>query len=149
MIKKKVLLIPIISISINENLKKFLDKLVSKNKYKNKSKLIRDALLRLQQSPDFSSMDAATSDFFTPITKKIIGNMIIVAPNDTNILKKLNKIENSYNDQIVSKNQQFYTNTPHITIFIVFEGSLQEFHKIVVEINSIKEIKNFRYLIIN
>ncbi|MFX0186981.1 MAG: ribbon-helix-helix protein, CopG family [Candidatus Hodarchaeota archaeon] len=149
MIKKKVLLIPIISISINENLKKFLDKLVSKNKYKNKSKLIRDALLRLQQSPDFSSMDIATSDFFTPITKRIIGNMIIVTPNDTNILKKLNKIENSYNDQIVSKNQQFYPNNPHITIFIVFEGSLQEFHKIVVEINSIKEIKNFRYLIIN
>ena len=144
-----MLLIPIISISINENLEKFLDKLVSKNKYKNKSKLIRDALLRLQQSPDFSSMDATTIDFFTPVTKKIIGNMIIVAPNDTNILKKLNKIENKYNHQIVSKNQQFYNNKPHLTIFMVFEGSIQEFHNIVVEINSIKEIKNFRYLIIN
>ncbi|MFX1394095.1 MAG: hypothetical protein ACFFAH_11020 [Promethearchaeota archaeon] len=141
--------IPIISISINENLEKFLDKLVSKNKYKNKSKLIRDALLRLQQSPDFSSMDAATIDFFTPVTKNIIGNMIIVTPNDTNILKKLNKIEKNYSNQIVSKNQQFYTNNPHMTIFMVFEGSLQEFHRIVVEINSIKDIKNFRYLIIN
>lgn len=144
-----MLFIPIISISINENLKKFLDKLVSKNKYKNKSKLIRDALLRLQQSPDFSSMDAATIDYFTPVTKNIIGNMIIVAPNDTNILKKLNKIENNYSNQIVSKNQQFYTNNPHMTIFMVFEGSLQEFHRIVVEINGIKDIKNFRYLIIN
>ena len=144
-----MVLIPIISISINENLEKFLDKLISKNKYKNKSKLIRDALLRLQQSPDFSSMDAATIDIFTPVSKKIIGNMIIVAPNDTNILKKLNKIENNYSNQIVSKNQQFYPNNPHMTIFMVFEGSLQEFHRIVVEINSIKDIKNFRYLIIN
>ena len=142
-----MLFIPIISISINENLKKFLDKLVTKNKYKNKSKLIRDAILRLQQSPDFSNMDAAISDLFTPLTKKIIGNMIIVAPNDINILKKLNKIENKYNDQIVSKNQQFYADL--VSLFVVFEGNLQDFHRIVVEINSIKEIKNFRYLIIN
>ncbi|TFG22415.1 MAG: ribbon-helix-helix protein, CopG family [Promethearchaeota archaeon] len=141
--------IPIVSVSLNDNLKKFLDKLISKNKYKNKSKLIRDAILRLQQSPDFSNMDAATIDFFTPLTKKIIGNMIIVVPNDINILKKLNKIENKYCDQIVSKNQQFYTNNPHNTFFLVFEGSLQDFRSIVVEINSIKEIKNFRYLIIN
>ena len=144
-----MVVIPIISISINENLKKFLDKLITKNKYKNKSKLIRDAILRLQQSPDFSNIDAATIDFFTPLTKKIIGNMIIVVPDDINILKKLNKIENKYSDQIVSKNQQFYTNNTYNTFFMVFEGSLQDFRRIVVEINSIKEIKNFRYLIIN
>ena len=144
-----MVVIPIISISINENLKKFLDKLITKNKYKNKSKLIRDAILRLQQSPDFSNIDAATIDFFTPLTKRIIGNMIIVVPNDINILKKLNKIENKYSDQIVSKNQQFYTNNTYNTFFMVFEGSLQDFRRIVVEINSIKEIKNFRYLIIN
>jgi len=138
---------PIISFSINESLKKFLDKLILKNKYENKSKLIRDALLRLMATDDIP--DTTTSDFLTPSTKTIIGNMIIVAPNDTNILKKLNKIENEYNNQIVSKNQQFYSNKPHNTIFLVFEGSLQDFHRIVVEINSIKEIKNFRYLIIN
>ena len=137
---------PIISFSINESLKKFLDKLVIKKKYDNKSKLIRDALLRLMATDDIP--DTTTSDFLTPSTKTIIGNMIIVAPNDTNILKKLNKIENEYNNQIVSKNQQFYSNKPHNTIFLVFEGSLQDFHRIVVEINSIKEIKNFRYLII-
>ena len=140
---------PIISFSINESLKRFLDKLVSKNKYENKSKLIRDALLRLMASPDMSNLDSTMSEFLAPITKKIIGNCIIVAPNDISILKKLNKIENKYNNQIVGKNQQFYTNNPYITIFMVFEGRLEEFHRIVVEINSIKEIKNFRYLIIN
>ena len=138
---------PIISFSINESLKKFLDKLVIKNKYGNKSKLIRDALLRLMATEDIP--DSTTGDFLTPSTKTIIGNMMIVAPNDTNILKKLNKIENEYNNQIVSKNQQFYSNKPHNTIFMVFEGSLENFHRIVVEINGIKELKNFRYLIIN
>ena len=138
---------PIISFSANESLKKFLDKLVTKNRYDNKSKLIRDALLRLMASEDIP--DSVTSDFLTPLTKTIIGNMMIVAPNDTNILKKINKIENEYNNQIVSKNQQFYSNKPHNTIFMVFEGSLEDFHRIVVEINGIKEIKNFRYLIIN
>ncbi|MFX0142225.1 MAG: CopG family ribbon-helix-helix protein [Candidatus Hodarchaeota archaeon] len=138
---------PIISFSANESLKKFLDKLVIKNKYDNKSKLIRDALLRLMASEDIP--DSVTSDFLIPQTKKIIGNMMIVAPNDTTILKKINKIENEYKNQIISKNQQFYSNNPYNTIFMVFEGSLENFHRIVVEINGIKEIKNFRYLIIN
>ena len=40
---------PIISISINESLKKFINKLVSKNQYDNKSKLIRDALHNLSE----------------------------------------------------------------------------------------------------
>ncbi|GAH71046.1 unnamed protein product, partial [marine sediment metagenome] len=34
---------PIISFSINESLKQFINKLVNKNQYENKSKLIRDA----------------------------------------------------------------------------------------------------------
>jgi len=140
---------PIISISINESLQKFLDKLVSKNKYENKSKLIRDALLRLMDSPEISNIESTFGDIFVPPSKKIIGNMVIVAPNDVNVLKKLNKIEMSYGEQILSKNQQYYTNNEYNTIFIIFEGTLQDFHKIVVEINGIKEIKNFRYLIIN
>lgn len=84
---------------------------------------------------------------FTPKSKNIIGNMIIVAPNDGNVMKKLNRIENVYKDQIVSKNQNFID---HKTIiYMMFEGSIQDFQSICVEINSIEEIKNFRYLIIN
>lgn len=140
---------PIISISINESLKKFINKLVSKNKYENKSKLIRDALLRLMSSPEISSMDTTFGDLFPQKTKRIIGNMIIVAPNDAVILKKLNKVENNYKEQIISKNTVVYTINQHLSFFMVFEGSLGDFRKIVVEINGIKEIKNFRYLIIN
>jgi metal-responsive CopG/Arc/MetJ family transcriptional regulator len=136
---------PIISISINESLKKFINKLISKNQYENKSKLIRDALLRLMSTVDISSIDDVSE--LTPTPKNIIGNMILVAPNDSNIQKKINRIESKYRDQIVSKNQNFVD--LNIVIFMIFEGSLQDFQKLVVEINSIEELKNFRYLIIN
>ena len=137
---------PIISVSLSESLKKFINKLVSKNQYENKSKLIRDALLRLMSTEDISSTLDAYSELI-PITKNIIGNMIIVAPNDYNVQKKLTRIESQYKDRIVSKNQNFVNQ--HFITFMVFEGSLQEFQRFVVEINSIEEIKNFRYLIIN
>ncbi|KKN48065.1 hypothetical protein LCGC14_0656550 [marine sediment metagenome] len=137
---------PIISVSLNDALKTFINKLVSKNQYENRSKIIRDALLRLMSTMDVSSFDDTSSELI-PITKNIIGNMIIVAPNDFNIQKKLNRIECEYKSQIVSKNQN-YVNQNFIT-FIVFDGSLQDFQKLVVEINRIDEIKNFRYLIIN
>ncbi|MHA1985618.1 MAG: hypothetical protein ACW98D_03165 [Promethearchaeota archaeon] len=83
----------------------------------------------------------------TPTPKNIVGNMILVAPNESNIHKKINRIESEYKDQIVSKNQNFVDlNT---IIFMIFEGNLQDFQKLVVEINSIEELINFRYLIIN
>jgi len=141
-----VVKVPIISVSLNENLKKFINKLVSKNQYENKSKLIRDALLRLMSTEEISASLDGSSELI-PLTKNIIGNMIIVAPNDHNIQKKLNRIESEYKDQIISKNLNFVN--PHFITFMVFEGNLHDFQKLVVEINSIEEIKNFRYLIIN
>jgi metal-responsive CopG/Arc/MetJ family transcriptional regulator len=141
-----VLFIPIISVSLSESLKKFINKLVSRNQYENKSKLIRDALLRLMSTEDVSAVLDGSSEFF-PLSKNIIGNMIIVAPNEFIVQKKLNRIECEYQDQIVSKNQNFVNQ--NFISFMVFEGNLQDFQKLVVEINSIEEIKNFRYLIIN
>jgi len=140
-----VFIIPIISISINEQLRKFINKLVSKNRYENKSKLIRDALLRLMSTIDVSSIETASE--ITLSSKSIIGNLIIVAPLDSNVQRKLNKIESEYNAQIVSKNQHFQGENS--INFLIFEGEIQTFQKFVVEINGIKEIRNFRYLIIN
>ena len=140
---------PIISFSINENLKQFINKLVSKNQYENKSKLIRDALLRLMSDIEVSNLESYGESYgeTIPTTKKIVGNMIIVAPHDPNIQRKLNKIESRYNEQIINKNQHFQGE--NLIIFMIFEGTVQDFQKIVVDVNGIKEIKNFRYLIIN
>ena len=136
---------PIISFSINESLKQFINKLVSKNQYENKSKLIRDALLRLMSDIEVSNLEIYGD--VSSVVKKIIGNLIIVAPHDPNIQRKLNKIESKYRDQVVNKNQHFQGE--NLIIFMIFEGEIQEFQNLVVEINGIKELKNFRYLIIN
>ncbi len=96
------------------------------------------------QNPEISSITDSSGEIFPVEQKNIIGNMIVVLPNDSTVLKKLNRIEFKYKDQIVSKNQHFSKN---LQLFMVFEGLLEDFRKIVVEINSIKEVKNFRYLI--
>ena len=136
---------PIISISINESLKKFINKLVSKNQYDNKSKLIRDALLRLMSDIEVSSFDSFGD--IDSIEKSIIGNLIIIVPHDPIIQRKLNKIENKYMKQIVNKNQHFQGE--NLIMSIIFDGNVADFQNIVVDINGIKEIRNFRYLIIN
>ena len=136
---------PIISISINESLKKFINKLVSKNQYDNKSKLIRDALLRLMSDIEVSSFDSFGD--VDSIEKTIIGNLIVIVPHDPIVQRKLNKIENKYREQIVNKNQHFQGE--NLIMSIIFDGNVADFQNIVVDINGIKEIKNFRYLIVN
>ena len=136
---------PIISISINESLKQFINKLVLKNRYDNKSKLIRDALLRLMSDIEVSSFESIGD--VASIEKKIIGNLIIIMPHDPIVQRKLNKIENKYMEQIVTKNQHFQGE--NLILSIIFDGNISDFQNIVVDINGIKEIKNFRYLIVN
>ena len=136
---------PIISISINESLKQFINKLVSKNRYDNKSKLIRDALLRLMSDIEVSSFESIGDG--ASIEKSIIGNLIIIMPHDPILQRKLNKIEKKYMKQIVNKNQHFHGE--NLIMSIIFDGNVSDFQNIVVDINGIKEIKNFRYLIVN
>jgi len=136
---------PIISISINESLKQFINKLVSKNQYDNKSKLIRDALLRLMSDIEVSSVESIRD--FASIEKNIIGNLIIIMPHDPIVQRKLNKIENKYMEQIVNKNQHFQGE--NLIMSIIFDGNISDLQNIVIDINGIKEIKNFRYLIVN
>ena len=140
-----VVYIPIISISINENLREFINKLISKNQYENRSKLIRDALLRLMSTMDISNVESL--NFAPTIKKSILGNIIIVAPHDPQIQKKINRIETEYMEQIVSKNQHFQGE--NLISFLLFEGDIQDFQNFVIEVNGIKELKNFRYLIVN
>ncbi|MHA1670406.1 MAG: CopG family ribbon-helix-helix protein [Promethearchaeota archaeon] len=136
---------PIVSFSINENLREFINKLVSRNQYENKSKLIRDALLRLMSSMDIASIETFSN--LDPLGKTIIGNLIIVMPHDIIFQKKLNKIESEYKNYIISKNQHFQGD--NVIIFMIVETSVELFQRFVVEINGIEEISNFRYMIMN
>jgi metal-responsive CopG/Arc/MetJ family transcriptional regulator len=73
--------------------------------------------------------------------------VIIVIQNDPLIQRKLNKIENNYKEQIISKNQHFQGE--NVIIFLIIEAKVEELQNFVVEVNGVEEIKNFRYLIIN
>ena len=136
---------PIVSFSINENLREFINKLVSRNQYENKSKLVRDALLRLMSTMDVASIDTFSN--LDPLGKTIIGNLIIVMPHDPLIQKKLNKIEIEFKDHIISKNQHFQGDKA--IIFMIVQTNVEVFQRFVVEINGIEEISNFRYMITN
>ncbi len=136
---------PIVSFSINENLREFINKLVSRNQYENKSKLVRDALLRLMSSMDVASIETFSN--LDPLGKTIIGNLIIVMPHDFLIMKKLNKIEAEYKDYIISKNQHFQGE--NAIIFMIVRTNVEVFQRFVVEINGIEEVSNFRYMIMN
>jgi len=138
--------LPIISFSINENLKKFLNKLASKKSTPNQSMIMRNALLQLMSTMETSEIDSDLSIFESP--KSIIGNVIMVVENDDDATsKKIIKLELDYGDAIVGKSQYIYTE--YRTILLVFEGKLGEFQKFITEINGIENLKNFRYVIIN
>ncbi|MFO8019751.1 MAG: hypothetical protein R6U96_14095 [Promethearchaeia archaeon] len=92
------------------------------------------------------TLNETKSGLFIP-KENITGNMVLVAPNTKKFQKRLNSIELKYKKNIVSKSQHF--SNPNLIIFLVYEGPLPLFHEVVVEINSLTEIGNFRYMIIN
>jgi len=99
-------------------------------------------------SEEISNLENIDKDFnYKAITKKITGNMMFVLPNNIESQKKITKIESDYKNQIISKNQHFCNE--NLSVFMIFEGFIQDFRKIVVDINSLHSLKNFRYLIVN
>ncbi len=137
---------PIISFSINDQLKKFLKKLVSKKYYPNQSNVIRDALLRLMSTMEVSEIERDVVS--EKIKRKIIGNAILVIKHDDYLaIKKISKIETDYQDYIAGKSQFLYSK--YKTILLVFEGEFDNFHNFITELNTIENLKNFRYIIIS
>lgn len=137
---------PIISFSVNDHLKRFLNKLVSKRYYPNQSKVIRDALLRLMSTMEISEIDRDV--VIEKIQKDIVGNAMIVIENDDDLtIKKISKIETDFKECIVGKSQFLYSK--YKTILFVFEGEVDSFHSFISELNAIENLKNFRYIIIS
>lgn len=137
---------PIISFSVNDHLKRFLNKLVSKRYYPNQSKVIRDALLRLMSTMEISEIDRDV--VIEKIQKDIVGNAMIVIENDDDLtIKKISKLETDFKESIVGKSQFLYSK--YKTILFVFEGEVDSFHSFISELNAIENLKNFRYIIIS
>lgn len=147
---------PVMSFSISESLKKFLKKMVSTNAYKNSSNVVRDALTRLMESSDIAGLteigaNATNLAAVTSIDKQlptITGNLMVTFKlSNTKIEKRINKLEYQFRKLIKIKNNNY--SSPNVTYNYVLEGNTFEFHSFVSNLNSIEEIDNLRYNILD
>ncbi len=143
---------PILSFSVNDTLRNYIKKLIKKKVYKNQSNVIRDALTRLMDAEDIAMK--LDGDFSTPISKPVsiskykTGLVTVVCGKDNPILNRnLKKIEREYGNNL--KVKQMTNDEAFRTITYTFEGSLPDFQRFTTDINSIEEIRNLRYLIVN
>ena len=143
---------PIVSFSISETLRNFIKStLADKKKYNNQSELIRTALTRLMNDTDNLTENPASfhqiiseGDSFAPTTA---GNIILVYKwADEAVRAKIHKCEQDHAPFIKSKTAVTTRNLQ--TILYVYEGSLVSFQVFTTALNSIKNIKNLRYIIL-
>jgi metal-responsive CopG/Arc/MetJ family transcriptional regulator len=139
---------PIISFNISDNLKKFLKKMVTRDEYKNNSYVIRDALVRLMAEKDGARSEIDLEDLasIAAILPKVDASITITADrSNTKIIRKLNKIEFEFHDYIVQKTTFMYRDTKTMTFLI--EGTMGEVQEFITHLNSVEDIKSFRYYI--
>jgi hypothetical protein len=130
--------------------------MVSTNAYKNSSNVVRDALTRLMESSDVAGLteigaNATNLSAVTSIDKQlpnITGNLMVTFKlSNTKIDKRINKLEYQFRKLIKIKNNNY--SPPNVTYTYVLEGSTFEFHSFVSNLNSIEEIDNLRYNIVD
>ncbi len=143
---------PILSFSVSDTLRKFIKSMLQKSDYKNQSDLIRTALTRLMNDSDttvveYPSIEASGSDETAEVEPITTGDVILVyALNEDAIRTKLHKIERTFAPNIKSKT---VVNSRDLqSVFYVFEGVLSDFQAFTTNLNSIKDIKNLRYIIL-
>ncbi len=142
---------PILSFSVSDTLRKFIKNLLTKSDYKNQSDLIRAALTKLINDSDTTTVEQPVSEGSAAedtaeVEPMATGDVILVtAVGDDAVRSKLHKIERTYNPNIKSKTVVNSRNLQ--SIFYVFEGSLTDFQNFTTNLNSIKDIRNLRYII--
>ncbi|OLS16247.1 MAG: hypothetical protein RBG13Loki_0158 [Promethearchaeota archaeon CR_4] len=143
---------PILSFSVSDTLRSFIKSMLRKSDYKNQSDLIRTALTRLMNESDISAVEyPAFTESSAEDTEKpefyVTGDVILVISlGDETVRMKMHKIERIYATYIKSKT---VINSRDLqSIFYVFEGSLTDFQAFTTNLNSIKDIKNLRYIVL-
>ncbi len=143
---------PILSFSVSDTLRKFIKTMINKSDYKNQSDLIRTALTRLMNDSDtavaeYTVTEGPIGEDTAEVEPITMGDVILVtALSDDAIRTKIHKIERTYAPYIKSKT---VVNSRDLqSIFYVFEGSITDFQGFTTGLNSIKDIKNLRYIIL-
>lgn len=145
-------MIPIISFNISDNLKTFLKRMVTQKEYKNNSYVIREALIRLMNEKDGAlsgtgAIDVESENQFDPssLLPKLSASLLVsIRVGDSKTEKKINKLEINYHDTIIHK-ISFSGNFKTITY--VLENNLPTIQGFITELNSLKDLQSFRYII--
>lgn len=139
---------PIMSFSINEELKRVIQSLVEKKKaFKNQSGFVRTALTHYLNSSDAHvnlDDDVDATDY------KINGQVVLAfkkGENENKILKDIYNCEAKFSDS-VSGFQLLSDNLMNTYSCIYsFQGSIFDFRKFVDDLDSVQDIEQVRYLI--
>ncbi|MHA1734131.1 MAG: hypothetical protein ACTSU5_19490 [Promethearchaeota archaeon] len=142
---------PILSFSVNETIRSWIKKLIKKKVYKNQSNVIRDALTRLMDAEDITASLSEDSTRTVPKpfpSKYKTGLLTIVCGRDKPSLNRnLKRIERTFGANIKVKQMTNYEDFRTITY--TFEGTLPDFQRFTTDMNSVEDIRNLRYLIVN
>ena len=148
-----MIFIPIISFNISDNLKTFLKRMVSQKEYKNNSYVIREALIRLMNEKDGALSGPGAIDVESEINldpssllpKMSASLLVSIKVGDSKTEKKINKLEVSYHDTIIHKIS--FSIEDFKTITYVLENNLPVIQGFITELNSLKDLQSFRYII--
>ena len=126
--------------------------MVTQKEYKNNSYVIREALIRLMNEKDgdlsgTGAIDVESENQFDPssLLPKLSASLLVsIRVGDSKTEKKINKLEINYHDTIIHK-ISFSGNFKTITY--VLENNLPTIQGFITELNSLKDLQSFRYII--
>ncbi|MBA7552084.1 hypothetical protein ES705_44638 [subsurface metagenome] len=146
---------PIISFNISDNLKMFLKRMVTKEEYKNNSYVIREALIRLMNEKDGALSGTGAIDVesesqldHSSLLPKLSASLLAsIKKGDSKTEKKINKLEINYHDSIIHKTSFCSEAAGFKTITYVLDDNLPVIQSFITELNSLKDLQSFRYII--
>ena len=127
--------------------------MVTKEEYKNNSYVIREALIRLMNEKDGAlsgtgAIDVESESQLDPtsLLPKLSASLLVsIKKGDSKTEKKINKLEISYHDTIIHKNS--FSIEDFKTITYILDNNLPVIQSFITEINSLKDLQSFRYII--
>ncbi|MHA1562803.1 MAG: hypothetical protein ACTSPA_11830 [Promethearchaeota archaeon] len=129
--------------------------MVNKEEYKNNSYVIREALIRLMNEKDGALSGTGAIDVesesqldHSSLLPKLSASLLVsIRKGDSKTEKKINKLEVNYHDTIIHKISFCSEAVRFKTITYVLENNLPVIQSFITEINSLKDLQSFRYII--
>ncbi len=129
--------------------------MVNKEEYKNNSYVIREALIRLMNEKDGAlsgtgAIDVESESQLDPssLLPKLSASLLVsIKGKDSKTEKKINKLEINYHDAIIHKTSFCSESAGFKTITYILDDNLPVIQSFITELNSLKDLQSFRYII--